>query len=76
MKRVGSAIKLVGKWAIILGAIYAGMTLLSGLDFETRIGWFLTALAMAIAYVDGTQKDRIATLEYRVDELSRRINGY
>jgi hypothetical protein len=76
MKQIRSVIKLVSKWAIILGAIYIGMTLLSGLDFEARMGWFLAALAMAIAYVDGTQKERIATLEYRVDELSRRINGY
>jgi hypothetical protein len=76
MKQIGSVIKLVGKWSIILGAIYIGTTLFSGLDFETRTGWFLGALAMAIAYVDGTQKDRIASLEFRVDELTRRIGGY
>jgi hypothetical protein len=38
-------------------------------------GWFLGALAMAIAYVDGTQKDRIASLEFRVGELTRCIGG-
>lgn len=76
MKRVGSIIKLVGKWSIILGAIYIGATMFSGFDFETRTGWFIGALAMAIAYLDGTQKDRIASLEFRVDELTRRFEGY
>jgi len=76
MKRAWSFTKSIGKWLLILAAIYIGSTLISGVDFETRMGWFLAALALAIAYVDGTQKERISTLEYRVDELVRRINGY
>lgn len=76
MKKIWSVVKLVGKWSLILSAIYVGTTFFSDLDFETRTGWFLGALALAIAYVDGTQKDRIASLEFRVDELSRRIGGY
>ncbi|MDB6148179.1 MAG: hypothetical protein JWO45_1843 [Spartobacteria bacterium] len=74
MKQVWSIVKLAAKWSIILGAIYVATTFFSGLDFESRTGLFLAALAMAIAYVDGNQKDRIANLEFRVDELTRRID--
>jgi hypothetical protein len=76
MKQVGSVIKIVGKWSIILGAIYIGTTLLSGVDRETRTGWFFGAFAMAIGYVYITQKDRITNLEFRVDELTRRMGGH
>lgn len=75
MKSFWSFLKQAGKWALILGAIYIVTTLFSGFDFETRVGWLLAALGMAIAYVDGTQKDRIANLEYRINELSRRIDN-
>lgn len=76
MKRIGGAFWIVFKWALILGAIYIGTTLFNDMSFESRTGWFLVALAMAIAYVDGTQKERIANLEFRVQELARRIDGY
>ena len=72
MMKVWSGIKLIGKWGAILGAIYIGTTMLSDLDFETRVGWFLGALALAVAYVDGTQKDRIADLEFRIAALEHR----
>ena len=75
MKALWSFTKLAAKWALILGVIYSGSTMFSGLDFETRIGWFLAGLAMAIAYVDGSHKDRIASLEYRVDQMARRIGN-
>lgn len=73
MKAFWSFIKLAAKWLLIFGAIYLAATLFSGLDFETRIFWALAGLALAIAYVDSTHKDRIADLEYSVDELKRRI---
>lgn len=68
-------LKTAGKWALILGALYIGSLFISGLDFETRIGWFIFGLAMAIGYVDGSQKDRMAALEYRVKELEYRLDG-
>jgi hypothetical protein len=76
MKRIGRVFWILGKWSLILGAIYIGTTLFNDMNFESRTGWFLSALAMAIAYVDGTQKERIANLEFRVQELARRIDGY
>lgn len=75
MRKTGRFVLFLGKWILIFGGIYTVATLFSGLDFETRIGWFLAALAFGIAYVDSSHKDRIAALEYRVDELNRQLNG-
>lgn len=76
MKKFGRFVGNTAKWIGILAAVYLGSLFLSGLDFETRIGWFLAGLAMSIAYVDGSLKDRISMLEYRVDELNRRLNEH
>lgn len=76
MSRFGRFLKTAAKWGGILALIYIGSLFLTGLDFETRTGWLLFGLVMAISYVDGSLKDRISMLEYRVDELSRRLNGY
>ena len=67
--------KLVGKWTGILALLYIAFVALPGVDFQTRIGWFIAGLAMAIAYVDGSLKDRISNLEHQIDELNRRWNG-
>lgn len=76
MRRTGRFLKSAAKWLGILAAIYLGSTFLTELPFESRMGWFLGGLAMAIAYVDGSLKERIANLEYQVSELNRRLNGY
>jgi hypothetical protein len=68
-------LKSAGKWLLILGGVWLVTLYLSGVDFETRTGWYLFALAMGIAYLDGTQKDKIAALEYRIKELERRLDG-
>lgn len=72
MKRL---LKTACKWASILGVIYAGSLILSGLAFETRIVWYLVGLGLSIAYMDGTQKDRISDLQFRISELERQLNG-
>ena len=75
MGKIGRFFKFAAKWAAIAVAIYVASTLFSGLDFETRLFLMLFGLGMAIAYVDGKQKDRIANLEYRVREIERRQTG-
>lgn len=70
-----SFLKTAGKWTAILGCIYIASLLFSGLDFETRTGWIIFGLAMAVAYVDGTQKDRMAALEARIAELEYQLRG-
>jgi len=64
------------KWGSFCLCAYLIGVFLSDLPFESRIGWYLAGLAMAIAYVESSHKDRIADLEYRVDELNRRVRGY
>ena len=76
MHRLGRFLKLSLKWLAIAVAIYVGANFFNGLDFEARTGWFLFGLAMAIAYVDGTQKDRISDLEIRISRLERRQSGF
>lgn len=68
-------LKSAGKLAAILGGFYIVSLVLSGLDFETRVGWLLFGLGMAVAYVDGTQKDRMAALEARISELEYQLRG-
>jgi hypothetical protein len=75
MNKFGRFLKLSLKWLTIGAAIYVGTNLFNGLDFEARTGWLLFPLAMAIAYVDSTQKDRISNLEYRIEALEHRQNG-
>jgi hypothetical protein len=73
---VRSFLKAALKWAFIIGAAIVGTTLLQGVAFETRMIVFLVGLGMAIAYVDGSHKDRISMLEYRIDELEQKLLGY
>lgn len=75
MAKIGSFLKLALKWGAILAGFYIVATLFSGLDFESRTGWILFGLAMGIAYVDGSHKDRIADLEFRVRSMERRLFG-
>lgn len=76
MQKIGRFFKSALKWGAILGGIYLVATLFQGFDFETRAGWFLFGLSMAVAYVDGSHKDRIAALEWRIEELERELLGY
>lgn len=63
------------KWGVILAGIYAGSLLVSGMDFESRTGWFFFGIALAVAYVDGSLKDRISSLEYKIEQMDRQLNG-
>jgi hypothetical protein len=74
MNKFGRFLKLSLKWLAISVAIYIGANLFNGLPFEARTGWVLFPLSMAFAYVDGTQKDRISNLEYRIETLEHRQN--
>lgn len=76
MKRLGGFLKSAAKWGGILLLGLIGWNYLTGLDFESRMGWIIFAFAMALAYVDGSLKDRIRNLEYRVDQLNKQLNGH
>jgi len=69
-------IKTAAKWAGILLLLGVGGAYLGELDFQTRTGWFIGGLALGLAYVDGSLKDRISMLEARVDQLNRQLNGF
>lgn len=75
MKSIWSFIKFVVKWCLIMFVIYTVATVISGLDLEHRMFWFLAGLGLFIAYVDGSNKEKIADLQYQINELSRRVNG-
>lgn len=64
------------KWGGLLLAAYVGGQLLDGISSETKLFWIVAGLALAVAYVDGSLKDRISDLEYRVNDLSRRLSRY
>lgn len=71
MTKAISFLKFVGKWGAIALAVYVFSTWLTGLDFETRYGWYMFLGVMALGYVDGTGKDRAAELEQRIKYLER-----
>lgn len=73
MKGIKNFLKFTAKWTAIAVAIYVASTLFSGLDFETRLFLMLFGLGMAIAYVNGRQKDRISDLEMRISCLERQM---
>lgn len=70
-----SFLKAAGKWTLIMGCFAILGSWIGDLPFESRTNLFLMGLAFAIAYTEGTLKERIATLEYRVDEHRDRLNG-
>ena len=72
MKTTGF-LRSLAKWSAICLAIYVGSNIFSGFELETRFGLLLGGLGLAIAYVDGAQKDRIADLELRISRLGRNI---
>ena len=74
MKTIGF-LKSLAKWSAIFLAVYVGSNLFFGLELETRFGLLIGGLGLAIAYVDGTQKDRISNLELRISRLERRESG-
>lgn len=76
LARFWSFLKSAGKWTAILGAIYVASLIFNGLDFENRIGWLIFGIAMAVAYLDGRQKDRISDLENRIAELEYRLSRW
>lgn len=74
--RVRRFFRGLGKWTLILGGLWVFGTWMNSLEPESRIWAILWVMGMAIAYLDGSHKDRIQQLEWRVDDLSRRLNGY
>ena len=75
MKKLWRGIKFCLKWLAIMVGVYAAATYISGMDTGTRTFLALMALAMSIAYIDGTHKDRISDLEFRISELERQRYG-
>lgn len=68
-------VKGAAKWLGIAAGFYVIGLLLADVTFETKVFLMFAGLAMAVAYLDGTFKDRIADLEYKVDRLRRQLNG-
>ena len=74
-RKILNFLKTAFKWTAILAGFWTVSTILYGLPFDERTNYFLIALGFAIAYVDGTLKDRIRFLEARVEEHSRKLYG-
>ena len=62
--------KTILMWVLILSAGAIGFF---G-EFEIPLGWYIAALAIAIVFIDGTYKDKISDLEFRIDDLNERLN--
>lgn len=63
--------KSVLKWGSIMLGAYFATTFLQGTPLEDRILYMFIFFAFLIAYIDGSTKDKIQALEWRVDEISR-----
>lgn len=70
-----SFLKTAGKWAVVFGGIYVVALLVSDLSFEKRAGAVFLLFGLAMIYMNGTQRDRMAALESRIADLERQLNG-
>lgn len=69
-------LKTAGKWTLIMVGFALLASWLGDLPFESRVNLFLFGLGFAIAYTEGSLRDRIKSLEYRVDEQDRRLRRH
>lgn len=60
-------VRSVFKWMFFVAAGTGIGLYANALQFETRTNCVLVALGLAIAFVEGSLKDRIEMLEYRLN---------
>ena len=76
MSKIWRGIKFCLKWLAIMVTIYIAATIFSGLEPGTKVFLALMGLAMSVAYLDNSFKERISDLEFRIEELERRLGRY
>lgn len=64
------------KWITIGCAAWIAWQWSSGQSSETLLTIGLVVVAFSVSYVEGSLKDRIEVLEYRVNDLSQKLNHY
>ena len=59
--------------------IYIGILILLGLigwlfKPEISMGWYVAVLVIAIVYMDSTYQDKIADLEFQIENIEERLS--